>query len=72
MYNNVYIPAMSIVQFSIFPSPSSQCIVYPLILDCTVNDMFDIKLGDLEVKSVKHGRLLGNGAGVVTRSLLVV
>ena len=42
-------PVMSIVQFSIFPSPSSQCIVYPMILDCTVNDMLDIKLGDLEV-----------------------
>ena len=42
-------PVTVIVQFSIFPSPSSQCIVYPLILDCTVNDMLDIKLGDLEV-----------------------
>ena len=45
----IYSPSISIIQFSIFPSPSSQCIVYPLILDCTVNDMLDIKLGDLEV-----------------------
>ncbi len=65
-------PAILIVQFSIFPFPSSQCIVYPLILDCTVNDMLDIKLGDLELKSVKNGRLLGNGAGVVTRSAVAL
>ena len=64
-------PGITTVQFSIFPSPSAQCILYPLILDCTVNDMLDIKLGDLDVKSVKNGRLLGNGAGFVTRLLTV-
>ena len=63
---------MSIVQFSIFPSPSSQCIVYLLILDCTVNHMLDIKLGDVDEKSVKKGGLLGNGTGVGTRRDVLV
>ena len=37
-----------------------------------MNDMLDIKLGDFEMKSVKNGRLLGNGAGVFTKSATVV
>ena len=45
-------PAILIVQFFIFPSKSSHCIVYPLILDCTVNDMLDIIRGEDDVRSV--------------------
>ncbi len=55
----VYSPCILIVQFSLSPSESSHSIVYPLILDCTVNDMFDIILGLIEDKSVeKSGALL--------------
>ena len=35
--------------------------MYPLILDCTVNDMVDIKLGDVDDKSVEKAGALAIG-----------
>ena len=49
---------------------SSQCTVYPLILDCTVNDMVDIKLGDVDDSSVEKAGALGKGLKVDGRSLV--
>ena len=53
---------MSIVQFFMSPpdAASSQMIVYRLILDCTVNDMLDIK-GEVEDKSVEKSSALAIG-----------
>ncbi len=52
-------PCILIVQFSLSPPKSSHCMVYPLILECTVNDMFDIILGLVEDRSVeKSGALV--------------
>ena len=53
---------MSIVQFLMSPSDaaSSHCIVYPLKLDCIVNDMLDIK-GEVENKLVENSSALAIG-----------
>ena len=48
------------VQFLVSPA-SSQCIVYPLKLDCTVNDMVDTKLGDVDDRSVEKAGALAIG-----------
>ncbi len=53
------------------PPASSHSIVYPLILDCTVNDMFDIILGLVEDKSVEKSGALGIGLNDETASALV-
>ncbi len=49
-------PCILIVQLSLSPPASPHCIVYPLIPDCTVNDMLDIILGLVEDKSVEKSK----------------
>ena len=65
-------PCILIVQLSLSPPKSSHCIVYPLIPDCTVNDMFDIILGLVEDKSVEKSRALRIGVVVIIIPYIVL